>query len=845
MSLVKPTVVIGLGGAGINMVEDTERLIESQLSEEKQDGFKYIALDTHEKVGEKVDSDNIYPIPIEQPSSDIIGDAPDYHYISGNKTLSESEGGVDRSRPLARYHLDDYDSYSYVKNQIENQIEQHIAEFESTTSEEVSTTRNLNIWILNSLGGGTGSGLFLSVARLLQDIDDTSNSFNLYISGVGATPNLSVEPDSSNVSMMSEDYLDYYTNAYTAIKELEQVINHPGNDLYDHFRSRDYGFKFHDSELGRLDVDSPLFEEYYLLGQDPDETPYHRLNRIAGMAVILGARLGGEQELENFPDAAGIGRQEINTDERLYMIDASEVHVPVEPTDMKGRDATLSKIADNKRKFESKVDTLDDLRDSREKIKEELEYLKSVVTMTGGGSQTDDTPIRRGIINGVNNTVTRLDHSDIEDDDFSIESLIETCSNDTTDGIVNGNLPEDINIDVPDKPIIKYICTDALVGHIAKGRGKGSLLKRHDFYNEIVDICQKLIETEKISFGSGEPFYEFDNPVTAWNSKLKSIFEESRDRHEKEAENQNDFLAQLPFGTDHETEYKRLRRRVREIDELRDDYEKLQQTKSSAQSKHQEANQKIEKLIDRMAEEYEEIQEQINELDSEKNQLQIRIDNGRHRLLSEQSEFRYEGIGLDDNNDNQTLIEAVNQDNVSLQQLSTVNDLISENFFTNQKLANAVDGQLNRIKNPRLHNKGAEPDSIIALFGHDDVINDPNDNFLDYTVTSGRALRDELTMFDYHSSDELFVETDNGFSTWAMILFTGIDLNCLYEYAHFNESFVNSNMNVRDTTAGKSGGYDDQRIAEKFAYPELLSEKEREYVYELNGHNDLTDSEDN
>lgn len=838
MSLVKPTLVIGIGGAGINMVEHTEELIKKQFSDEKQQAFRYIALDTHENIGEKIDSDNIYPIPIEQPSGDIIGDAPEYHYISGNKTLSESEGGVDRTRPLARYHLDDNDNYSYVMDQIESQIDDHVAEFESTTTEEVSTTRNLNVWILNSLGGGTGSGLFLSVARLLKDVD-RGGDYNLYMSGIGATPNLNINPDPSKVSLMSEDYLNYYTNAYTAIKELEQVINHPGHNKRDHFRNRDYGFSFSDPQMGQMDVDGPLFEEYYLLGQDPDETNYQRLNRIAGMTVILGARLGGEQELENFPDGDSIGRRN-NQSERLYMVDASEIHVPVEPTDMKERDATLSNIAYNKELLQEKVSELEELYDNREKIEQELEYIKSVVSMKGGGSRTDDTLSRRGIIEGVNNTVTRLNHSDIEDSDFSIESLIKRCLNETPEGITN----ENIGVDVPDRIIIKYACTDALVGHIAKGRGNGSLLKRHDFYNEIKDICQKLIETEKIDYGSGEPFYEFEDPVIAWNAKLKSVFEKSRDKHKEEAEKQNDFFSQLPFGTDHESEYKRLRGRIREIDELRDNYERLQQIKSEARSKHQEVNQEIDKIINQLTEENKRIQTRIDEVESEKGQINIRIENGRNRLLSEQSEFRYEGLSLDQNKNNQTLIESISQNNISLNQLSTINDLISENFFTNQELANAVNGQLKRISNPKLHNKGTEPDSIIALFGHSDVINDSGDNFLDYTVPSGRTLRDELEMFDYHSSDELYIETDNGFSVWAMALFTGIDLESLYEYAHFNESFVSPDMNVKQTTAGKSGGYDDQQIAEKFAYPELLSEDEKEYVYELNGHYRQTGSED-
>ena len=190
---------VGLGGTGGNIVGTLVEEVKGKMS------FDYVLID--------------YPQGLQrlkwQPSSDRIIELqlPQYEWIVGEGGFYDfpreaipqnPELGTGRRRPYSKVTFE-YNR-KRIKNEIEDRLKKYFKDFR---------THSVTCWIFTSLGGGTGSGMFLDFAALLKELGKKFGQEGLGISIflVGILP-----------SGTKDDDAEARLNAIQALRELNYVL---------------------------------------------------------------------------------------------------------------------------------------------------------------------------------------------------------------------------------------------------------------------------------------------------------------------------------------------------------------------------------------------------------------------------------------------------------------------------------------------------------------------------------------------------------------------------------------------------------------------------------------------
>lgn len=214
-----PTVIVGVGEAGIQVLSTVHEVVEENDDEEK---FEFIALDTDK------DALNMKPPGAKEIlltlDDDFLGEhIQEYPYLLEEMNIEGS--GAKRQRPIGRYKVDRTGNkgYDFIFENLDDWIQDHYSAHDTDLDPD---TASFNIFLVHSFGGGTGSGSYPMLVSVLNEIADEliDNNENYYIGGVGIVPKIVFDTD---VHEPPGKYSDYYPNAYAAY-----------NDL-DHFRSID------------------------------------------------------------------------------------------------------------------------------------------------------------------------------------------------------------------------------------------------------------------------------------------------------------------------------------------------------------------------------------------------------------------------------------------------------------------------------------------------------------------------------------------------------------------------------------------------------------------------------
>ena len=122
------------------------------------------------------------------------------------------------------------------------------------------------IWVIHSLGGGTGSGAFPSLIVQINQLAD-----DVFLKGnSGITPHIccvGILPSGSNIADISFAEYDkrYLANSYAALAELNKLAYPPKG-----LKLQPFGLnKNHRSEIL---IEKRPFERYFLFGIDEEKT---------------------------------------------------------------------------------------------------------------------------------------------------------------------------------------------------------------------------------------------------------------------------------------------------------------------------------------------------------------------------------------------------------------------------------------------------------------------------------------------------------------------------------------------------------------------------------------------
>ena len=250
-----PTVVIGVGKAGIGAMVALHDLVKG---ERKQEYFRFVAIDSHAKEL-KDDTRNVEAdtISLDTPTTDVDLDKSECAYLYQGVKIPES--GVSRQRAVGRYLIDNVRNFGRVYNTLDQVIDDHAQHHQDvlTSSDESSS---MNIWLLHSLGGGTGSGTFSLLAALIQKITESvhkANNIDFFVGGVGCLPSMVKPPEL--VGLKGDPR--YYANAFAAMRELEMILQCNSEDRLK--------INMHSSDEN-IDIEKSLFDKYFLIGINED-----------------------------------------------------------------------------------------------------------------------------------------------------------------------------------------------------------------------------------------------------------------------------------------------------------------------------------------------------------------------------------------------------------------------------------------------------------------------------------------------------------------------------------------------------------------------------------------------
>lgn len=199
-------VVIGVGDAGMNIVETLKQVIKEDGYDE--DEFLFVGVNSHE-----IDSDVIddrWLIEITDSGKDWSKKQDEYYYIDRTDQSPASDGGVQRNRPTARGHLDESSNVNTL-----------IANFDQYFEDFLGDSTNVNVWLVSSLGGGTGSGTMPMILGLLQALEGNIVD-DMTIFGLATVPRLDVTPDQNHMMGLDADAIP---NAFGALSELRELLD--------------------------------------------------------------------------------------------------------------------------------------------------------------------------------------------------------------------------------------------------------------------------------------------------------------------------------------------------------------------------------------------------------------------------------------------------------------------------------------------------------------------------------------------------------------------------------------------------------------------------------------------
>ena len=458
---LNPTVVVGVGEAGVKMTSQVyEELLEMHDVDETTsspgflDDFLFITIDTREQDLDRFARDEFHDILLEPQSSVWEKNKKEFDYIHDEIDDLDPAGGASRQRPTARFYIDNAENFDDLYSELQTVIH--------TFADNVAG--NPNLWIMNSYGGGTGSGAFPLLTAILDEITDRHDK-PFWFGGIGSLPRLD---ELASDDMIPAESKNLYANAYSALRELGVLIDYDFADdtVFDDAGGASYPFEIElESDPGikassTFEIKQSPYDFYGLMGLDESEGKSHKrmMNRIAANTVLF---FSEESGLEDFGDDL------VRNDDPpiLYSISSSGVQVPVdglkEYTDLLNElNGVARRLRDVRFDVNQKRANRDVLRrivdldaetefDSNTNVDVELLPTSELTPADANAGRTDIEEI----IEHVSNL---QDHATEHVDRFEMEKFSEQLLDDRTETMLNGTPAVTDEIEFDPEPVVEF-----------------------------------------------------------------------------------------------------------------------------------------------------------------------------------------------------------------------------------------------------------------------------------------------------------------------------------------------------------------------------------------------------
>jgi len=245
-----PTLLVGLGTSGLRILSELEKLIYATFGKNRLPFFRCLYVETNVSENpEKTPADSeITPVKLRSPhglretyENLLTRDDLDLDWLAQGipDQVPSTEQGAGGVRPAGRMLLwgetnfgDFYQAIQNAKQEIDQAVRQPDADLQEVNRRSgAELDQQARAFVVGSLVGGTGSGIFIDVGYVIQKI--TSNRHNLY--GIFLLPkeddNLTFGFGNCYGALKEFDYYCGPTKKY-AMKCPNQVTLHPGVGPY-------------------------------------------------------------------------------------------------------------------------------------------------------------------------------------------------------------------------------------------------------------------------------------------------------------------------------------------------------------------------------------------------------------------------------------------------------------------------------------------------------------------------------------------------------------------------------------------------------------------------------------
>lgn len=812
-----PSIVVGVGEAGTKMAADLYDDLESRSDEEGfLDEFKFIGIDTQSSDLERYKREGFATIDLETPSQFWDTDRGNFYYLTEDMDLDPT-GGASRRRGTSRYYIDNKQNFGSLWSQLESQIDSFVEDADGSP----------NVWILNSYGGGTGSGAYPLLVAILDEITDDG----VWIGGIGSLPRLDTLDQDQTVP---DDDSDLYANSYTALRELAVLLDldlddNPRCDFSQaqtaRYRAKGTNYPLRvpvHSEpqiLGgddHLELEDVPFDFYGLMGLWEGESDSYKaeMNRIATNTVLYFA---GETGLEDF----GRGLPRVSGDRpTLFSLDSSALEVPAEDLET----------------FVEKREALADVRDRLETVNREVNRLRAnrdavnaVLDHTAGESPAADPPLDSEYVHP--DPTQELSDPLGTDADIGVDierawgkipamhatarsraeafptlKFNEGILSDRVESLVDDReqLTQDFD-EIDGDDVALYFFHSELASVFR------TQADEHAFKQRAADELEEHADTIRNDIGADVGRLEDASPVEQWEEGIEPLYKGKIETVKNRLENTSFFQRtrkeKLTDKRDELTNrYSALQSSYEDYRALEAGLEAARRGAENAETRLTDQRNAINSTLSGKEKRRDDLMDREGHLDSKRATLE--------RRLSKYDERRFMTVPFDD-------FEEVSSDVVA--EAESIGELVDSGAIHPQDVVDATSYLIERLKNEI---EDLEEDVIVvekgemlgALAGGDNAGIVEGD--LDDRVSGGDKVTEQFNQFEQRS----FVDLDDPFSIRLVGLFTNIRLENTSEFGTVHEKYVAPEPASEEFMTQAD---DDRFITNKFAYPEFFAEDER------------------
>ncbi|ERI91953.1 hypothetical protein HMPREF1982_02699 [Clostridiales bacterium oral taxon 876 str. F0540] len=258
---ILPTLIIGLGGTGYQVIKRLKQLFDKRYKDEKLP-VRYLLIDTDLKsfLDDSIKNNEKCQLRFGEGIKNTLEWAygnSNFEWLPKNPKITpdfftSTDQGAGLVRPIGRMYLCKnaklvYDSLQTAKNDLVD-LHKVLIDLEENYLENIDRHK---VYIVGSLAGGTGCGTFLDVAAMVSKIfnRDNTNIIGMFTLESCYDDKLSSDLDAQNRSK---------ANCYAALKELEFYMSSITNP-----EDKKYTFKY--NNVGEIKLDRKLLDICYLI----------------------------------------------------------------------------------------------------------------------------------------------------------------------------------------------------------------------------------------------------------------------------------------------------------------------------------------------------------------------------------------------------------------------------------------------------------------------------------------------------------------------------------------------------------------------------------------------------